>query len=184
MRCLAWGQEGRRNTCGRSAPDRYQVWIFVDLNIFTSDAKSMGVSAYSVLLVEDDASFARFIIGSFRDVEPKIDLFHVNSGHAALSVIGSGFRPDLIMCEDRMPRMSGGELLASVRADPSCQSVPFFMFTSSFTDDVPATPGRQPLEAKLPRPATYREALLLINRVLASVAQEAHSAEEAEAVAI
>ncbi|GEM_PF-5487398 len=144
----------------------------------------MGVCAYSVLLVEDDASFARFMIGSFRDVEPKLDLFHVNSGYAAMSVISSGFRPDLIVCEDRMSRMSGAELLASVRADPSCQSVPFFMFTSSFTDDVPSAPGRQPLEVKLPRPTTYREALLLANRILASVAQEAHLAEEAEAVAI
>lgn len=144
----------------------------------------MSVSAHSILLVEDDASFARFIIGTFRDVEPNLDLFHVNSGYAAMSVIGAGFRPDLIVCEDRMPRMNGSELLTCVRADPSCQSVPFFMLTSSFTDDVPAAQGGQPLVVKLPRPSTYREALLLVNKIPSSAVQEAHSAAEAEAATI
>lgn len=142
------------------------------------------MSAHNILLVEDELNFARFIIGSFRDVDPKLDIFHVNSGYAAMSVINSGFRPDLIMCEDRMPRMSGGELMVSVRADPSHQAVPFFIFTSSFTDEGPATSGRLPTYIKLPRPSNYREALALVNKVLAAVPQEAHAADEPEAVTI
>lgn len=142
------------------------------------------MSPHSVLLVEDDPAFARFLIGSFRDVDPKLDLFHVNSGHAAMSVIGSGFRPDLIVCEDRMPRMGGSELVLNVRADPSHQAALFFIFTSSFTDDVPASPGKPPMYVKLPRPSNYREALALVNKMLASVPQEAHPAGEAQAATI
>lgn len=139
------------------------------------------MSVHNVLLVEDDIAFARFIIGSFRDVDPGIELFHVNSGHAAISVINCGFHPDLIICEDRMPRMSGGELLVNVRAEPSCQTIPFYTFTSSFTDDAAPLPGKLPIDIKLPRPNNYREALALVNRIRSLAPQEAHGAGEAQA---
>jgi CheY-like chemotaxis protein len=139
----------------------------------------MSVSAHSILLVEDDASFARFIIGTFRDVEPNLDLFHVNSGYAAMSVIGAGFRPDLIVCEDRMPRMNGSELLTCVRADPSCQSVPYIMLTSSFTDDVPQH-RRQPLFVRAAPAEHLPRGTVQVTKIPSSCLQEAHSAAEAE----
>ncbi|MDW5562802.1 MAG: response regulator [Methanomassiliicoccus sp.] len=141
------------------------------------------MSVHSVLLVEDDIAFARFLIGSFRDVDPKIDVFHVNNGYAALSVINSGYRPDLILCEDHMPRMSCGELMSNVRTSPLYQSVPFVMLTSSFTDDLPPVPGRMPIDMKVPRPSNYREALALVSQVLAPPPQEDHNAKEEQTVA-
>lgn len=140
------------------------------------------VSVHNILLVEDDIAFARFMIGSFRDVDPEIELFHVNSGYAAISVINSGFRPDLIICEERMPRMSGSELLTNVRADPSFQTVPFYTFTSSFTDDVPAIPGKLPIDVKLSRPSNYREALALVRRIRAVAPRETHSVPEGQPI--
>jgi two-component system chemotaxis response regulator CheY len=142
------------------------------------------VSVHSILLVEDDSAFARFIIGSFRDVDPGLELFHVNNGYAALSVINNGFHTDLIICEDRMPRMSGSELLTSIRANPSYQAVPIYTFTTSFTDDVPAVPGRLSIDMKLPRPSNYREAISMINKIRTLVSQEAHGAGETQAVTI
>jgi CheY-like chemotaxis protein len=142
------------------------------------------VSVRNILLVEDDLAFAKFIIGSFRDVDPELDIFHVNSGYAAISIMSSGFRPDLIICEDRMPRMSGPELMAEVRADPSYQAVPFLTFTSSFADDLPAEPGRLPADLKMSRPTNYREALALVKRIRSAVPQEAHASGEQQAVTI
>lgn len=142
------------------------------------------MSVRTILLVENDLAFAKFIIGSFRDVDPEFDLFHVNSGHAAISIMNSGFRPDLIICEDRMPRMSGSELLLSIRTDPSYQSIPFFTLTSSFTDDVPASPGKMPMDIKIPRPSNYREALALAHKVRGLAPQETPAVGEEQAVTI
>lgn len=142
------------------------------------------MSVKSVLLVENDLAFARFMIGTFRDVDPSIELFHVNGGHAAISVMTAGFRPDLILCEERMPGMSGGELLLTVRSDPDMEAVPFLTLTSSFTDDVPAAAGKAQMDMKVPRPASYREALALIKRVRFASAQEVHAPGEGQAAEI
>jgi two-component system chemotaxis response regulator CheY len=142
------------------------------------------VSVKSILLVEDDLAFARFMIGSFRDVDPGIELFHVNGGHAAISVMNAGFRPGLILCEERMPGMSGSELLLTVRSDPDMEAVPFITFTSSFADENPAAAGKMPMDMKVPRPASYREALAFIKRVRFATAHEVHAPGEGQAAEI
>ncbi|MBI0583929.1 MAG: response regulator [Methanomassiliicoccus sp.] len=129
------------------------------------------MSVNNILLVEDDVAFARFLIGCFRDVSPGLEMFHVNSGHAAMSVIHSGFVPDLIICEERMPRMGGAELLSNVRMSPSLQSAPFYLFSSSWTDDAQAA-QKHALEVRVPRPRNYREGLALAGRVLSSLSPE------------
>jgi CheY-like chemotaxis protein len=122
------------------------------------------VNARNILLVEDDLPFAQFLIGTFRDVDRKLEVFHVNGGYAALSVIGSGFVPEVIVAEDRMPGMSGGELLAHVKANPSLQAIPFYMFISSLNEEGGSTAA----DVRLPRPTSYREALALVKNIQSS----------------
>jgi CheY-like chemotaxis protein len=126
------------------------------------------VNARNILLVEDDLPFAQFLIGIFRDVDRELEVFHVNSGYAALSVIGSGFVPEVIIAEDRMPGMSGGELLSHVKANPSLQAIAFYMFISSLNEEGASTAA----DVRMPRPTSYREALALVKRVRSSFPPE------------
>ena len=55
---------------------------------------------------------------------------------AAMSILGSGFRPDFICLDINMPGINGTEVLAYLRREPHLISVPVFVITS---DDQPET---------------------------------------------
>lgn len=136
--------------------------------------------ARNILLVEDDLPFARFLIGTFRDVDRELEVFHVNGGFAALSVIGSGFLPEIIIAADRMPGMGGAELLANIRGNPTLQAITFFMFISSLNEEGASTAA----DVRIPRPTSYREALTLVKRVRSSLPPEPLVARVEQAVTI
>jgi CheY-like chemotaxis protein len=120
------------------------------------------VTVSNILLVEDDPTYARFIMGSFRDVNQDFRFFHINSGHAALSILNNGYVPDLIITEDRLPRMVGNELMAAVRANPSLSQVPFITLMPAWIDEPRGETGGS---HRFSRPSNYHEALALVEKI-------------------
>lgn len=80
-----------------------------------------------VLLIEDEANIAeaiRFILsrdGCEVQVQP--------DGNAALAAVAA-FGPDLVVLDLMLPGMSGLEILAALRANPTTQSLPVLMLTA------------------------------------------------------
>lgn len=91
----------------------------------------------NVLLVEDDPGdvlIAREAMAAGQ-LSTKIDV--VTDGVEAMSFLrrGDGFddaqRPDLILLDLNLPRMSGHEVLAEVKKDPELRRIPVVVLTTS-----------------------------------------------------
>jgi signal transduction histidine kinase len=67
----------------------------------------------TILLVDDDTLIAASTAALLEDLGHKV--VEVNSGDEALAALDNGLRPDLIITDHAMPRMTGAQLAATVR---------------------------------------------------------------------
>ena len=92
-----------------------------------------------ILLVEDDLEDAGATIEALRggDVPCRVSL--VRDGEEAMEFVhrkdkyARAPRPDLILLDLRLPKLSGREVLAEVRADEQLKPIPVVVLTSSRT---------------------------------------------------
>lgn len=96
-----------------------------------------------VLLVEDDPGDVLIAQEALRAGEVDSRLSIVSDGVEALAYLRreNGYadveRPDLILLDLNLPRKSGHEVLAEVKADPALRSIPVVVLTtSSAAEDV------------------------------------------------
>ncbi|MFF8510770.1 response regulator [Streptomyces sp. NPDC015492] len=96
------------------------------------------VQPFDVLLVEDDMADAMLIEEALSERGAR-NLVQVTDGVAALEHLRTPGtpRPDLIVLDLNMPRMNGRDLLKVLKSDPSLQTIPVVVLTtSSAPDDV------------------------------------------------
>jgi two-component system, chemotaxis family, response regulator Rcp1 len=93
-----------------------------------------------VLLVEDDDGAYFLLKVVFREMEERVSLFRVSNGEQAIAFLQrkgeyhAAPRPALILLNLQMPKMTGFDLLASMRQDPQFRDIPAVVFTSSKLD--------------------------------------------------
>jgi CheY-like chemotaxis protein len=96
--------------------------------------------ALGVLLVEDDPGdvvIAREAL-SAAGLDTRLDV--VNDGIEAMDYLrrkgdyAEAERPDLILLDLNLPRMSGHEVLAAVKSDPKLRRIPVVVLTTSASD--------------------------------------------------
>jgi len=80
-----------------------------------------------VLVVEDDPDSLELMTYLFHAFGH--EAIGAGSGDAALSLALST-RPDLILCDLRLPGMDGFEILSRIKSDPSLQSIPVVAVTA------------------------------------------------------
>jgi CheY-like chemotaxis protein len=89
------------------------------------------------LLVEDDDDHAELVLRNLRKQHDAIDVDRVPDGVEALSYLrhegdyAQKPKPDVILLDLNMPRMSGHEVLLHVKQDPVLQKIPVVIFTTS-----------------------------------------------------
>lgn len=110
----------------------------------------MPSRAFNILLVEDDEIEAEAIRRSFRKYHLPNTITVAADGLAALELLngtamgGSIFRPNLILLDLNMPRMSGLEFLDVLRQDPLLRrNIVFVLTTSNREEDKVAAYDRQ-----------------------------------------
>ncbi len=103
-------------------------------------AKIYGTGEKVILSVEDDnASFQLLDIG-FREAGGDLRLYRVTDGRHALDFLrrfgpyASAPKPDLVLLNLNLPRVSGFDVLEAIRDDPSIQDIPAVVFSSSSLD--------------------------------------------------
>ena len=80
-----------------------------------------------ILLVDDDPRNVRLLEGIFRAAGYRVAKAH--DGYEALRLAGTE-RPDLILLDVMMPRLSGHEVCAKLKADPATRAIPVIMVTA------------------------------------------------------
>ena len=94
-------------------------------------------SPIEILLVEDNPGDVRLTREGLREGKVLSNLTVVDDGVKALAFLRrSGEhrdapRPDLILLDLNLPRLSGREVLAEIKGDPELRSIPVVILTSS-----------------------------------------------------
>jgi two-component system, chemotaxis family, response regulator Rcp1 len=95
----------------------------------------------TILMVEDDEGDVRLTREALRDGKLVNELHVVGDGESALAFLrregpyADAPRPDLVLLDLNLPRMTGHEVLAELRADPRLHTIPVTVLTTSSRDE-------------------------------------------------
>jgi len=96
-----------------------------------------GGKPIEILLVEDCTDEAELTMDSLKDGRVRNRVHWVEDGEEALAFLRRQApyelvpRPDLILLDLRLPRMSGHEVLAEIKRDPLLKRIPVVIMTES-----------------------------------------------------
>jgi CheY-like chemotaxis protein len=100
-----------------------------------------GRGPVEVLLVEDDPGDVAMTREALGESKMLINLRVVTNGEEALAYLrcqepfADACRPDLVLLDLNLPRLSGGEVLAVVKADPDLLRTPVVVLTTSRAEE-------------------------------------------------
>ncbi|MFC6661948.1 ATP-binding protein [Deinococcus multiflagellatus] len=134
-----------------------------------------------VLVADDNADLREYLA---RLLSPHHDLEVVADGQAALDAARAQ-APDLLLSDVMMPRLSGLDLLAAVRADPGLHDLPVILLSARAGEEARVQGLEAGADDYLVKPFSARELLAKVNAQLAMAAlrrealarEQAHSAE-------
>src|SRR3954451_19051068 len=84
-----------------------------------------------ILLVEDNPGDAQLVRMAFAEAMPSARLSVASDGEAALAPLSDEGPPDLLLLDLTLPRLSGHEVLASIKADAALKRLPVVVLSSS-----------------------------------------------------
>ena len=126
-----------------------------------------------ILLVEDNRGDVLLASRAFRDAQIENNLTVAGTGEQALEILRgegdyAGRRPpDMILLDLNLPRMSGQDFLAIIKADPRFRSIPVIILSSSEADaDIKGSYG-QHANAYIVKPVSLEK----FKAVVASIEQ-------------
>ena len=83
-----------------------------------------------VLIIDDDV-VSRMVLMHLVDGAGAFDVLEAEDGEDAWTRLQAGVAPAIVFCDLRMPRLSGMELLARVRADDRFAGLPFVLVSAA-----------------------------------------------------
>ena len=95
------------------------------------------IDPIQILLVEDNPGDVLLTVTAMKDSKVPNEISLAVDGEEALAFLrrqgghGAAPRPDLILLDLNLPRLSGHEVLETIKADPSLKSIPVVILTSS-----------------------------------------------------
>ena len=95
----------------------------------------MDSEPFHILVIEDNEDHAQLVLRNLKRCNPLHTASHVEDGIAALDYLAqctSGRqRPDIILLDLNLPKLSGIELLQKLKEDESLRSIPVVVLTTS-----------------------------------------------------
>ncbi len=120
--------------------------------------------AETILVVDDDPDIARFVEVNLRSAG--YDVAVAGDGEAALERART-LRPDLVLLDVMMPRMTGLEFCAALRSDPEMGAVPILMLTAKAQERDVDHGFAAGADDYILKPFSPRELLTRVNAALA-----------------
>jgi CheY-like chemotaxis protein len=96
-----------------------------------------GARPIEILLVEDNVDEAELTMETLREGRVRNRIHWVEDGEEALAFLSrkgphaSAPRPDLVLLDLRLPRMSGQEVLLAIKEHPEWKRIPVVIMTAS-----------------------------------------------------
>jgi DNA-binding response OmpR family regulator len=90
----------------------------------------LDTSGYKILAADDDRIVRRIVVAKLSGLG--YDVTQAEDGQEALRLLEDGYVPDLLITDSLMPRMTGLELVRSIRSSPNADlaKLPVIMLTS------------------------------------------------------
>jgi two-component system alkaline phosphatase synthesis response regulator PhoP len=121
----------------------------------------------TILVCDDEPHIVRVVAAKLRSAG--YEVLTAEDGAEALELAES-LRPDLVISDYQMPRMSGRELSVRLRANPATESIPVILLTArGFCIEHSALSTTNVVEIK-PKPFSPREILATVERLLGTSA--------------
>ena len=122
-----------------------------------------------VLLIEDDNVDAMMVKRAFEELRITNPLVHLISGEEGLEYLkdGNNEKPDLILLDLNMPKMSGIEFLKIIKADEALRKIPVAVLTISKEEQDIVESFRLGAAGYIVKPVDYgkfAEAIRIINQ--------------------
>ena len=107
----------------------------------TINVRQTAPTPIEILLVEDSAGDVRLTKEALRDAKVQNNLHVACDGMEAMAFLrrqgsyANAPRPDLILLDLNLPKKSGREVLEEIKLDPSLQSIPVVILTTSAAEE-------------------------------------------------
>ncbi|HSL00546.1 MAG TPA: response regulator [Rubrobacteraceae bacterium] len=88
----------------------------------------MDIDRSSILVADDDRIVRRIVTAKLSGLG--FEVTEAEDGQEALEILNNGETPDLLITDSLMPRMSGLELVRSIRGNAEMAALPVIMLTS------------------------------------------------------
>lgn len=131
----------------------------------------MSASHSVILLVEDNPGDARLTLEAFGTRSAPDRVRHVVDGAEALAFLrregghGKAPRPALIVLDLNLPRLSGREVLAVIKADAALRCIPVVVLTTSQAEEDVLAAYNLHANCYVAKPADLDAFLLAIQRI-------------------
>ncbi len=105
------------------------------------------------LIVDDIDNMRRSIRAMLKLINFGKRFYEATNGREAWTMLAdNGLKPDFIICDYKMPHMSGTELLHRIRSRPDLRQIPFLMITAEANMEVVAEAAEHDVDAYLTKP--------------------------------
>jgi two-component system chemotaxis response regulator CheY len=127
-----------------------------------------------VLVVDDDV-VSRMVLMHLVDSCGAYEVFEAEDGEDAWNQLQQGLLPAICFCDLRMPRLSGMELLARVKAEPAYDAMRFVLASSAGDHATMATAGSLGADGYLVKPFARDQVLTQLSGLARPSAGEAEN---------
>jgi chemotaxis family two-component system response regulator Rcp1 len=131
----------------------------------------MSQRSIEILIVEDSQADLYLTYNALRDAKFTNAISAVTDGEDALKYLRregkytDAARPDIVFLDLNLPRMTGHEVLAAIKADPNLRAIPVVMISSSAMESDIARAYDEQVAAYIVKPGTLDEYFKAIRAV-------------------
>lgn len=119
-----------------------------------------------VLLIEDNPADVDLVRDSLESRKIHLDLHVATDGEAGMSALQeAGLRPDLILLDLNLPRMSGREVLQELKTDSRLRAIPVVVLTSSEAESDIAQTYELGASCYIAKPVDLQSFLTIVERL-------------------